>query len=139
MISMLSLFECITFSLSSIQYAGVEKCCPLGHILVWRYWKFIKIVNYIKSFCIIFYAKFFRIFLNILTKKVRQENSHNVNTSILYTTNAHFYNPSGKIGSTSFVSSSDTQKFHYLLGYHTTGINSSLHSFLSALHFSRLI
>ena len=46
----------------------------------WGYWnslsqKFIKILNYIKSLSIIFYTKLFKIFWNILIKKVRQENS----------------------------------------------------------------
>ena len=40
-----------------------------------------------------------------------------------------------KIGSISFVLSSDMQKFHYLLGCHTTGINSDLISLLSAFCF----
>ena len=38
----------------------------------------------------------------------------------------HFYNSSIKIGSISFFSSSDTQKFNHLLGCHTTDINSSV-------------
>ena len=38
----------------------------------------------------------------------------------------HFYNSSIKIGSISFFSSSDTQKFHHLLGCHNTDINSSV-------------
>ena len=33
-----------------------------------------------------------------------------------------YYNPSVKIGSISFFSSSDMQKSHHLLGYHTIGI-----------------
>ena len=48
------------------------------------------------------------------------------NTPILYTTDAHFYNPSVKIGSIPFFLSSDLQEFHHLLGRHATGINSSL-------------
>ena len=47
------------------------------------------------------------------------------NTPMLYNTNAHFYNPSVRIGSISFFSSSNKQKFHHLLVCHSTGINSS--------------
>ena len=61
------------------------------------------------------------------------------NTSILYTTDKHFYNPSVKIGFISFISSSDTKKFHHLLGYHATGINSSFNYFFKCFAFSNLI
>ena len=46
-----------------------------------------------------------------------------------YTTDAQFYNPSVKIGSVSFFTSSDMQQFHHLLGCHTIGINSSFFFF----------
>ena len=48
------------------------------------------------------------------------------NTPILCTTDAHFYNPSVKVGSISFFSFSDMQKFHHLFGCHAIGINYSL-------------
>ena len=47
------------------------------------------------------------------------------NTSILYTTDTHFYNSSVNIGSISFFSSSDTHQSHHLLGCHATGVNPS--------------
>ena len=47
------------------------------------------------------------------------------NTSILYTTETHFYNSTIKIVSISFFSSSGRQKFHHLLGCHVIDINSS--------------
>ena len=53
--------------------------------------------------------------------------------------NNHIYNSSINIGSISFLSSSDIHQSHHLLGYHTTGINSSLNSFLSYLCFLNLI
>ena len=43
-----------------------------------------------------------------------------------YTNDAHFYNPSVKIGSISFFSYSGMHKFYILLGFHATDINSSL-------------
>ena len=57
------------------------------------------------------------------------------NTTMSYTTDAHFYNPLVKVGSISFFSSSGTQKFHHLLEFHATGINFSVNPFLSALRF----
>ena len=53
--------------------------------------------------------------------------------------NNYIYNSSINIGSISFFSSSDIHQSHHLLGYHTTGINSSLNSFLSYLCFLNLI
>ena len=101
-------------------------------------------MNHIKSLCIIFYAL---INLNILKhydqKSQTRKFKHNFfsqNVSIPpYTTNAHFYNPSVKIGSISFFLSYDTQNFHHLLGWHANDIISSLIFFLSDLHFSNLI
>ena len=58
---------------------------------------------------------------------------------MLYTTDAHFYNSSLKIGSIYFFSSSDMYQSHHPLGCHATGINSSLIFFSSSLHFSNLI
>ena len=46
------------------------------------------------------------------------------NSTILYTTDALFYNSSVQIGSSSFFSSFDMQKFHYLLGCYAAGSNS---------------
>ena len=57
----------------------------------------------------------------------------------LYTTDANFYSSSINIGSISFFASSDTHQSHHLLRCHAAGINSSLISFLSALHFSNLV
>ena len=57
------------------------------------------------------------------------------NTPILYTSDAHFYNSSIKIGPISFFSSSDTQKFYHLLGCRTIGINSSLIFFFKFFAF----
>ena len=48
------------------------------------------------------------------------------NSPMSYSTDVHFYNPSVKIGSTSFFSSSDMQKFHNISGCQAIGINSSL-------------
>ena len=48
------------------------------------------------------------------------------NTPMSYTTGALFYNPSVKIGSIYFFSSSGMQKLHHLLGCQAIGINSSL-------------
>ena len=42
-----------------------------------------------------------------------------------YSTSAHFYNPSVKIGFISFFAFSESHKFHHLLGCYATGINSS--------------
>ena len=61
------------------------------------------------------------------------------NTPNLYTTDPLFYNSSINIGYISFLSSSDMLHSHHLLGCHTTGINPSFNSFLSALHFSTLV
>ena len=44
-----------------------------------------------------------------------------------------------KTVNSTFLSSSDMQKFHHLLGCHAIGINSSLISFLITLRFSNLI
>ena len=60
--------------------------------------------NYIKSPCMIFYDKC-------------------SNTSKLYLMHSKHY--SVKIGSISFFSSSEIQKFHYILGFNAIGINSS--------------
>ena len=140
---------------------GIETFSSVGHILVWgieKFWswdivwsegiknlclqecwnilspKFIEILNYIKSLCIIFYAKLIFV-LNFETfwSKKSEKKIHTqffiqkcFNTPVLYTTNAHFYNPSVKIGSISFLSSSDRQNLHHLLGCHATGIGSYL-------------
>ena len=60
-------------------------------------------------------------------------------TSKLYTIDAHWKHYSIKIGSISFLSTSDMQKFHHLLGCHSVGINSSLIFYLSALRFLNLL
>ena len=102
---------------------GIEKFWPLD--IVWsegiknlclqECWnilspKFIEILNYIKSLCIIFYAKLIFV-LNFETfwSKKSEKKIHTqffiqkcFNTPVLYTTNAHFCNPSVKIGSISF-------------------------------------
>ena len=49
----------------------------------------------------------------------------------------HFCNFSIKIGSIYFFSSSDTDQSHYLLGFHTTRINSSFNSFFKFFTFSK--
>ena len=67
-----------------------------------------KILNYIKSSCIILCGKMFQYF---------------------YTIDAHLKHCSVKIGSTSFLSSSDMQKFHHLLGFYVIDIISSLNFF----------
>ena len=89
--------------------------------------------------------------LNILKcfhEKIRHENSYTIfcpkmfqylHIVCLVMHDADFYNLSVKISSISFFSSSDTQKFHHLLGCQAIGINSSLIVFLSALHFSNYI
>ena len=57
------------------------------------------------------------------------------NSPMLYTTDAHFYNSSLKIGSIYFFSSSDMYQSHHPLGYHATGINSSLIFFFKFFAF----
>ena len=90
-----------------------------------------KIWNYIKSSCIIFCAKmtrysqnFFELYQGFVAKRS--------NTSILYTTHAlkallrkNWFN--------FFFLMLCMQKFHHFLGCHTTSIDSSFNSFLSAL------
>ena len=56
------------------------------------------------------------------------------NTPKLYTLKAS----SVKIGSISFFSCSDMQKWHHFLGCHVIGINSSLAFFLRSLRFPNL-
>ena len=58
--------------------------------------------------------------------------------SILYTTEIGFYNPLVEVGSISFFSSSDTQKFHHILGCQATGINSSPIFFLKVAFATKL-
>ena len=106
---------------SSTQYEGIETFFPLKHILVWEYWN---ILNYIKSLCIIFMLNWFEHFDQKIETKFSVPKRFN--TLILYTTDTHFYNPSLKIASISFFSSSDTQKLHHLLGCQAIGINSPL-------------
>ena len=130
---------------SNIQYSGIKNFCPrdifwlgfvetfclLGYGNVFSP-KFIKVLNYIKSLCITFYAKFIKFFETFWPKK-SDKKIHTpfsvpkfFNLLVLYTTDAHFYNPSVKIDFVSFFSSSDTHKFLHLLGCHAIGINSSL-------------
>ena len=151
---------------SSVQYRGIETfCVPLRHILVGGYRNIVP-PGGIETLCLLGVLKHFEhkkvykdlelyqvfmynflcwIDLNIFKhfdQKILQENSYTIfvpkcfNTPTLYTIDAHFYNPSQKIGFISFSSSSDTQKFHHLLGWHATGINSSFNSFLSDFRFS---
>ena len=58
---------------SSIQYAGIKTFYLLEYRNILSP-KFIKILNHIKSFYVIFYAKLILIFWNILTRKIRHEN-----------------------------------------------------------------
>ena len=133
---------------------SMEAFWPLGHILVWWYWNILP-PGVLKHFEPKIYKDFelYQVFMlnwfkyfEVFWPKKSDKKIHTqcyvpkcFNTSILYTIDAHFYNPSVKIGFASFFSSSDTQKFHHLLGSHTIGINSSFNSFLSALCFSNLI
>ena len=74
--------------------------------------KFINILNYIKS---LYYVD-----LKYFDQRFRQKNSYTkcFNSSILYTTETHFYNSTIKNEAISFSASSETQKFHHLLGCH---------------------
>ena len=88
---------------SSIQCRAIETFCPLGYIFVLgieTFWERKMYMNFIVP-------KWF-------------------NTPLLYTIDAHFYNPSVKIASISFLSFSDMEKSNHLLGCHAIGINSSL-------------
>ena len=57
----------------------------------------------------------------------------------LYATDTNFYNSSINIGYNSFFSSPDMHQSHNLSGYHATGINTSLSSFLSSFRFLSLV
>ena len=98
-----------------------------------------KILNYTKSSCMIFWAK--------MTRNSRRCLNYIKSSRIIFWTEMFPYFQIVlfwcillcKIGSIFFSSFFRHPKFHHFLECHTTNIDSSFNSFLSALYFSNLI
>ena len=111
----------------------MSNCFKYSVIYILGYWskknQIRKIVNFYKDFSIISSLHVFSVPKRQDIHKYFWTISNLCVAKFFNTTDAHSNYFSVKIGSISYFSSSDIQKFHHLLGCHAISINSSFNSF----------